>query len=80
VITLAAGVFGDLRMPKAKDPVVDIRTYVVSCAWPGASLATELGGSRGWRQQRTLRPRLPGCEKRSTVPEATRRVCKSWAR
>ena len=36
ILTLAAGVFGYLRMPKAKDPQVDIRTYVVSCPWPGA--------------------------------------------
>ena len=36
VLTLAAGVFSYLRMPKAKDPVVPIRTAVVICPWPGA--------------------------------------------
>ena len=35
LLTLAAGVLGYLRMPKAKDPVLEIRVAVATCAWPG---------------------------------------------
>ena len=35
LLTLAGGVFGYLRMPKAKDPQLDIRVAVATCAWPG---------------------------------------------
>jgi multidrug efflux pump subunit AcrB len=34
--TLAWGVYGYLQMPKAKDPVIEIRVAVVTCTWPGA--------------------------------------------
>ena len=34
VATLAWGVFGYLKMPKAKDPVIELRTAVAACAWP----------------------------------------------
>ncbi len=31
------GLFSYLRMPKAKDPAIPIRTAVATCPWPGAS-------------------------------------------
>ena len=36
VFTLAWGVFGYFRMPKAKDPVIAVRVAVATCLWPGA--------------------------------------------
>jgi multidrug efflux pump len=36
IATLAWGVFGYLKMPKAKDPTIELRTAVAACAWPGA--------------------------------------------
>ncbi|MEZ4363662.1 MAG: efflux RND transporter permease subunit [Kofleriaceae bacterium] len=36
VLTLAAGVFSYLKMPKAKDPVILVRMTVATCVWPGA--------------------------------------------
>lgn len=36
VLTLLFGVYGYLRMPKAKDPTIEVRTAVAVCAWPGA--------------------------------------------
>ncbi|MCP3104302.1 efflux RND transporter permease subunit [Myxococcus sp. K15C18031901] len=36
VFTLAWGVFGYVRMPKAKDPVIAVRVAVATCTWPGA--------------------------------------------
>jgi multidrug efflux pump subunit AcrB len=36
VLVMLWGVFGYLRMAKAKDPVIEVRTAVVVCAWPGA--------------------------------------------
>ena len=35
-LTIAAGIYGYLGMPKAKDPIVEPRTAVVTCVWPGA--------------------------------------------
>jgi multidrug efflux pump subunit AcrB len=35
--TILWGLYGYLRMPKAKDPVIEVRTAVASCKWPGAS-------------------------------------------
>jgi multidrug efflux pump subunit AcrB len=35
--TIAWGVYGYLRMPKAKDPTIEVRVAVASCQWPGAS-------------------------------------------
>ncbi|MEI7891689.1 MAG: efflux RND transporter permease subunit [Myxococcales bacterium] len=37
VFTLCWGVYGYLRMPKAKDPIIDVRVAVATCTWPGAS-------------------------------------------
>lgn len=34
--TVAWGVYGYLRMPKAKDPTIEVRVAVASCMWPGA--------------------------------------------
>lgn len=34
--TILWGVFAYARMAKAKDPTIDVRVAVVSCAWPGA--------------------------------------------
>jgi multidrug efflux pump subunit AcrB len=34
--TLLWGVYGYVRMPKAKDPLVEVRVAVALCAWPGA--------------------------------------------
>ena len=39
VFTLLWGVFGYLRMPKAKDPVVEVRVAAAVCPW-GAHHAT----------------------------------------
>lgn len=36
VFTLLWGVYGYLKMPKAKDPYVPVRVAVAACAWPGA--------------------------------------------
>jgi len=35
-LTVIAGVYGYLKMPKAKDPLVEVRTAIATCAWPGA--------------------------------------------
>src|SRR5262249_46938239 len=37
VATLLGGVYGYLRMPKAKDPTIAIRVAVATATWPGAS-------------------------------------------
>lgn len=34
--TLAWGVYGYFKMPKAKDPVIAVRVAVATCLWPGA--------------------------------------------
>ncbi|WP_342381493.1 efflux RND transporter permease subunit [Myxococcus stipitatus] len=34
--TLAWGIYGYLKMPKAKDPVIAVRVAVATCLWPGA--------------------------------------------
>jgi multidrug efflux pump subunit AcrB len=36
VFTLLWGVYGYVGMPKAKDPIIEVRIAVASCAWPGA--------------------------------------------
>jgi multidrug efflux pump len=36
VLTMVWGVFAYAKMPKAKDPIVEVRIAVASCAWPGA--------------------------------------------
>ncbi len=36
VLTMAWGVFAYAKMPKAKDPIVEVRIAVASCTWPGA--------------------------------------------
>ncbi len=36
VFTILWGVYGYLKMPKAKDPTIAVRVAVASCAWPGA--------------------------------------------
>lgn len=36
VLTMVWGVFAYVRMPKAKDPTIEVRIAVVSCRWPGA--------------------------------------------
>ena len=36
IATLAWGAFAYLRMPKAKDPTIEVRVAVASCIWPGA--------------------------------------------
>ncbi len=36
VLTLLWGVFAYARMPKAKDPSIEVRVAVASCLWPGA--------------------------------------------
>jgi multidrug efflux pump subunit AcrB len=35
--TLAWGAFAYVSMPKAKDPLIQVRVAVATCAWPGAS-------------------------------------------
>jgi multidrug efflux pump subunit AcrB len=35
--TLAWGVFGYAKLPKAKDPFIPVRAAVATCVWPGAS-------------------------------------------
>jgi multidrug efflux pump subunit AcrB len=37
VFTVIWGVYGYLRMPKAKDPTIEVRIAVAVCQWPGAS-------------------------------------------
>jgi multidrug efflux pump subunit AcrB len=37
VFTLFWGVYGYLNMPKAKDPIIDVRVAVANCPWPGAA-------------------------------------------
>ncbi|HEY2510612.1 MAG TPA: efflux RND transporter permease subunit [Polyangiaceae bacterium] len=37
IFTLVWGVFAYLRMPKAKDPTIEVRIAVAACTWPGAS-------------------------------------------
>ena len=34
--TIAWGAYGYARMPKAKDPTIEVRVAVASCTWPGA--------------------------------------------
>ncbi|MDB4955670.1 MAG: AcrB/AcrD/AcrF family efflux transporter inner rane protein [Myxococcales bacterium] len=34
--TLAWGIYGYMKMPKAKDPTIEVRVAVASCTWPGA--------------------------------------------
>jgi len=34
--TIAWGAYGYARMPKAKDPTIEVRAAVASCTWPGA--------------------------------------------
>ena len=36
VFTILWGIYGYVGMPKAKDPIIDVRIAVASCAWPGA--------------------------------------------
>ncbi|WP_241759469.1 efflux RND transporter permease subunit [Pyxidicoccus parkwayensis] len=36
LFTLVWGVYGYLKMPKAKDPVIAVRVAVATCIWPGA--------------------------------------------
>ena len=36
VATFAWGAYGYSRMAKAKDPIIEVRLAVASCAWPGA--------------------------------------------
>lgn len=36
VFTLAWGIYGYIKMPKAKDPVIAVRVAVATCVWPGA--------------------------------------------
>ncbi len=36
VLTILWGVFAYMKMPKAKDPIVEVRIAVASCVWPGA--------------------------------------------
>jgi len=36
VATIAWGAYGYARMPKAKDPTIEVRVAVASCTWPGA--------------------------------------------
>ena len=36
VFTLLWGVYGYLKMPKAKDPLIEVRVAVAACTWPGA--------------------------------------------
>ncbi len=35
--TILWGVYGYFQMPKAKDPTIEVRIAVASCAWPGAA-------------------------------------------
>ncbi len=37
LFTVLWGVYGYLRMPKAKDPTIAVRIAVAACQWPGAS-------------------------------------------
>ena len=36
IATIAWGAYGYARMPKAKDPTIEVRIAVASCTWPGA--------------------------------------------
>lgn len=36
VFTIAWGIYGYVKMPKAKDPTIDVRVAVATCQWPGA--------------------------------------------
>jgi len=36
VATIAWGAYGYAKMPKAKDPTIEVRIAVASCTWPGA--------------------------------------------
>jgi len=36
IATIAWGAYGYARMPKAKDPTIEVRVAVASCTWPGA--------------------------------------------
>src|SRR4051812_30268387 len=37
VATVAWGIFGYLKMPKAKDPTIPVRVALASASWPGAT-------------------------------------------
>lgn len=37
IFTMIWGLYAYVRMPKAKDPTVEVRIAVASCAWPGAA-------------------------------------------
>jgi hypothetical protein len=43
--TILWGVYGYLKMPKAKDPLIPVRQAVALCNWPGAS-AEKIGSMR----------------------------------
>jgi multidrug efflux pump subunit AcrB len=36
IFTIFWGIYGYLKMPKAKDPLIEVRVAVASCVWPGA--------------------------------------------
>jgi multidrug efflux pump subunit AcrB len=36
IATIAWGAYGYAKMPKAKDPTIEVRVAVASCTWPGA--------------------------------------------
>ena len=36
VATIVWGIYAYNQMPKAKDPIIDVRIAVVACSWPGA--------------------------------------------
>jgi multidrug efflux pump subunit AcrB len=36
IATVAWGAYGYAKMPKAKDPTIEVRVAVASCTWPGA--------------------------------------------
>jgi multidrug efflux pump subunit AcrB len=36
IATIAWGAYGYAKMPKAKDPTIEVRIAVASCTWPGA--------------------------------------------
>jgi multidrug efflux pump subunit AcrB len=37
LFTVIWGIYGYAKMPKAKDPIIEVRVAVASCQWPGAS-------------------------------------------
>lgn len=36
IFVVLSGIYGYLRMPKAKDPTIEVRVAVATCQWPGA--------------------------------------------